>query len=427
MQSTGFLASGHAAWVVVPFVGLLLSIALIPGLAPRFWLRQMGSVAALWSLALLPLLGFPVWAHETAHAVIAGYLPFVSVLGGLYVAAGGILLRGGPGGRPWGNTAMLALGALLALVMGTAGAAMVIIQPLLRANAHRRRRFHLVLFLILLVGNTAGVLTPIGNPPLLAGLLRGVPFLWPARNLIGIWLMAVGLLLAAFFATDWWLARTEPPAPPVERFSLRGWVNVLLVLLLAASVTIPVSPVPFGVLAGGLSLWLTPRAVRRANDFSWHPMTEVAVLFVGIFITLEPVSELLRQGMDGPFAALLGLVRDRAGEARPVLCFWLAGVLSAFLDNAPSYLVFFDVAGIRPDAMTQGQALALRAISAGAVMFGGLTYIGNAPNLMLRTVASDRGVRMPGFVPFMLAATAVMLPVLAAVSVVFFQGVFSRG
>jgi Na+/H+ antiporter NhaD/arsenite permease-like protein len=414
-------SSAHAAWVVLPFVGLLLSIALIPGLAPRFWLRQMGSVAALWSLALLPLLGFPAWAHATARAVTDSYLPFVAVLGGLYVASGGILLRGGPGGRPWGNTLMLAVGVGLALVMGTAGAAMVIIQPLLRANAHRRRRFHLVLFVILLVGNTAGVLTPIGNPPLLAGLLRGVPFLWPARNLIGIWLLAVGMLLVACFLIDWWLARTEKPPPPIERFSVRGWGNVLLVLALAVSVTIPVSPVPFGLAVGALSVWLTPRAVRRANDFSWHPMTEVAVLFVGIFITLQPVSDLLRQGMDGPFAWGLGLVKGQAGEARPVVCFWLAGVLSAFLDNSPSYLVFFDLAGIRPEAMTQGQAAALRAISAGAVMFGGLTYIGNASNLMLRTVAAHRGVRMPGFVPFMLVATGVMLPVLAMVSVVFFQ------
>src|SRR6202042_1679990 len=147
-----------------------------------------------------------------------------------YVATGGILLRGGPGGRPWGNTVMLGLGALLALVMGTAGAALVVLQPLLRANAHRRRRFHLVLFLILLVGNTAGALTPIGNPPLLVGLLRGVPFLWPARHLLLIWLLATGLLLAAFFAIDWWLARTEPAAPPIRKFSLRGWGNVVLVL-----------------------------------------------------------------------------------------------------------------------------------------------------------------------------------------------------
>lgn len=415
-------ASGDAAWVVLPFVGLLLSIALLPGLAPRFWLRRMGWVAAAWTLALIPLLGVSQWAQDAVHALINSYLPFVAVLGGLYVASGGILLRGGPGGRPWGNTFMLGLGAVLALVMGTAGAALVILQPLLRANAHRRRRFHLVLFLILLVGNTAGALTPIGNPPLLVGLLRGVPFLWPARNLIATWLLAVGLLLAAFFAIDWFLARREPPAPPIRRFALRGWGNVALVLIMAASVTISASPVLFAVVAGALSLWITPRSVRRANDFSWHPMLEVAMLFAGIFITLEPVSALLRLGLAGPFAPGLRLALNGQGEMRPVIAFWLAGGLSAFLDNAPSYLVFFDLAGIRPDAMTVAQAVALRAISAGAVMFGGLTYIGNASNLVVRTVASRRGVRMPGFVPFMLWAAAVMLPVLAVVSAVFFRG-----
>jgi Na+/H+ antiporter NhaD/arsenite permease-like protein len=422
MQSNIPLASGHPVWVVVPFVGLLLSIAVIPGLAPRFWLGKMGVVAAGWSLALIPLLGFPAWAHDTVDAVLESYLPFVAVLGGLYVAAGGILLRGGPGGRPWGNTVMLAVGVGLAQIMGTAGAAMVIIQPLLRSNLHRRRRFHLVLFLILLVGNTAGVLTPIGNPPLLAGLLRGVPLLWPARNLIGIWLLAVGLLLGAFFMTDWWLARTEPKAPPMRRVTVRGWGNVVLILIVAMSVTIAASPVLFAVLAGAFSLWITPRAIRQANDFSWHPMTEVAILFIGIFITLEPVSVLLRQGLDGPFAQGLRLTLDGAGQVRPVVCFWLAGLLSAFLDNAPAYLVFFDLAGIRPEAMTAGQTAALRAISAGAVMFGGLTYIGNASNLMLRTVASHRGVLMPAFLPFMVLAALVMLPVLAAVSWVFFPG-----
>jgi len=419
-------SSVHAVWVCLPFAGLLLSIALIPGIAPRFWLRRMGVVAAGWSLALIPVLGFPLWAHDTARAMTESYLPFVAVLGGLYVIAGGVLLRGGPGGRPWGNTVVLALGAVLALILGTAGAAMVIIQPLLRSNAHRQRRFHLMLFLILLVGNTAGALTPIGNPPLLVGLLRGVPFLWPAQNLIGIWALASGLLLGAFFAIDWWFARTEPPPPPVERFSLRGWINVVLVLIVAASVTIPASPVLFAVAAGAFSFWMTPRAVRRENDFAWHPMTEVAVLFVGIFITLEPVSDLLRQGLDGPFAAALRWTMDGpgdgSGDMRPLAGFWLAGLLSAFLDNAPAYLVFFDFAGIQPRAMTTGQGAALRAISAGAVMFGGLTYIGNASNLMLRAVAAHRGVRMPAFVPFMLLASAVMLPVLGVVSWVFFRG-----
>jgi Na+/H+ antiporter NhaD/arsenite permease-like protein len=182
------------------------------------------------------------------------------------------------------------------------------------------------------------------------------------------------------------------------------------------------APVLFAVAAGAFSLWITPPAIRRANDFSWHPMIEVAVLFVGIFVTLEPVSELLRQGLAGPFAPGLRLTLNPAGEMRPMMAFWLAGVLSAFLDNAPSYLVFFDLAGIRPEAMTLAQAAALRAISTGAVMFGGLTYIGNASNLVVRAVASRRGVRMPGFVPFMLWASVVMLPVLAVVSGVFFRG-----
>jgi Na+/H+ antiporter NhaD/arsenite permease-like protein len=415
-------SSGHAAWAVLPFAGLLLSIALIPGLAPRFWVRRMGWVAGGWTLALVPILGFSTWTHDAAHALLESYIPFVAVLGGLYVAAGGILLRGGPGGRPWGNTAMLGLGAVLALVMGTAGAALVILQPLLRANTHRRHRFHLVLFLILLVGNTAGVLTPIGNPPLLVGLLRGVPFLWPARNLIGIWLLATGLLLAVFFATDWWLARTEPPAPLMRWFSVRGWGNVVLVLIMAVSVTIPASPVMLAVAAGAFSLWITPSSIRRANDFSWHPIIEVAILFAGIFVTLEPVSEMLRQGMHGPLAQVLQLTMNGDGQLRPVVGFWLAGLLSAFLDNAPSYLVFFDLAGIRPEMMTLAQAAALRAISAGAVMFGGLTYIGNAANLVVRTVASHRGVRMPGFLQYMLWAALVMLPVLGVVSVVFFRG-----
>ena len=413
-------SSATLPWSALPFLGLLLSIALIPGMAPRFWARHMGWVAAGWSFALLPLAGFTTWIHDAVHAATDAYLPFVAVMGGLYVATGGILVRGGPGGRPWGNTAMLASGCVLALVMGTAGAAMAVAQPLLRANAHRRQKFHLVLFLILLVANTAGMLTPIGNPPLLAGLLRGVPLFWPARNLIWVWLLAVGLLLAMFFAVDWLLTRREPPAPPIATLSVHGWPNICLVLALAASVMLPVNPVIPAAIAILLSLWLTPPAIRRANDFSWHPMAEVAILFLGIFITLEPVSAQLRQGLDGPFGPVLAAASDGAGHIGPSLCFWLTGLLSAFLDNAPAYLVFFDLAGIRPDAMTAGQTAALRAISAGAVMFGGLTYIGNAPNLMLRAVASHRGVRMPGFVPFMLRAALVMLPVLGVVSVVFF-------
>lgn len=405
-----------------PFIGLLLSIALIPGIAPRWWGRWMGWVAAGWTLLLIPILGPLHWAHVATEATIDTYLPFVAVMGSLYVISGGILLRGGPGGRPLGNAALLASGALLALVMGTAGAAMVIAQPLLHANAHRKKRFHLVLFLILLVANAAGLLTPLGNPPLLAGMTRGIPFAWPAQNLFQIWLLTTGLLLAIFFATDLILARREPAPPPRAKLSVRGWGNVALVLVPGLSVMPPLASRPlavvaFSLAAGAISWWTTPPAIRRANDFSWHPMTEVALLFVGIFITLAPVSALLRAGLDGPFAFALRATADAHGDIQPALVYWMAGILSAFLDNAPAYLVFFDLAAIHPAAI---DAPLLRAISAGAVLFGGLTYIGNAPNLMLRAVASHRGVRMPGFGVYSLWSCLVMLPVLALVSITFF-------
>ncbi len=417
----------------LPFLGLLLSIALLPGLAPRFWLRHMGWVSLGWSVALLlpeMVLAGPGAAWATAwHALLIDYLPFVTLLGALYIAAGGVLLRGGPRGTPFGNTATLAFGLALGLVMGPTGGAMVLIQPLLAANAHRRRKTHLVLFLIVLVANVSGALTPLGNPPLFVGLLRGVPLGWPLHHLLGPYLVLSLGLLAVFYALDRYLARDEPPAPPTGPPRVRGWGNAVLIAVLGLSVVEQGLPLPsVGVLgqtiglgrlagigvacaAGGLSLLITPRAVRQANDFSWHPMAEVAVLFAGIFVTLEPVSGLLRAGADG--AMMQG--------APPSVYFWLTGLLSAFLDNAPTYLVFFDLAGIRPDRLNEAMNQTLTAISAGAVFFGGLTYIGNAPNLMLRAIAAHRGVRMPGFIGFMLRSAALLLPLFALLSVVFFR------
>jgi Na+/H+ antiporter NhaD/arsenite permease-like protein len=427
----------------LPFVGLLLSIALLPAMAPRFWVRRMGWVALGWSLLLVVPLAVtegPVAAWRlTWHAVLIDYLPFIALLGGLYTASGGVLLRGGPGGTPAGNTAMLALGMILGLVMGTTGAAMVLIHPLLRSNAHRRNKKHLVLFLIVLVANASGMLTPLGNPPLFVGYLRGVPFLWPARALLAPYLVVTGVLLAGFWLLDRRLASHEPPAPPITRLRIRGWSNLILVLLLGLSVLQQSLALPeidllgqsvgTGRLAGIavaaaiaiLSLLTTPRAVRQANDFSWHPMAEVAVLFAGIFVTLAPVSHMLQQGADGPLAGMLRLTEDAAGNANPLAFFWLAGLLSAFLDNAPTYLVFFDLAGIRPDHLTGQSGATLAAISAGAVLFGGLTYIGNAPNLMLRAIASHRGVRMPGFLGYLVLASALLLPVFLLLSALFFR------
>jgi Na+/H+ antiporter NhaD/arsenite permease-like protein len=419
----------------LPFLGLIISIALLPGLAPRFWLRRMGWVSLGWSLALLAWIagsdGVAAAWHLGWHTLLTDYLPFVTMLGALYVVAGGVQIRGGPPGTPLGNTLTLALGMGLGLVMGPTGAAVVLIQPFLAANAHRRRRVHLVLFLIILVANISGALTPLGNPPLFAGLLRGVPLLWPARYLLLPYLTLTGALLCAFYALDRILAASEPPARPGSLPRVRGWLNLGLVAVLGASVMLQTldlgmltlfgEPVGTGRLGasllaigiGWLSWRITPHSRRRANDFTWHPMAEVAVLFAGIFVTLAPISHLLQAGS---IQTLIPALQGHDSQPPALAYFWLAGLLSAFLDNAPTYLVFFDMARIDP--ANPGPLLV--AISAGAVFFGGLTYIGNAPNLMLRGIASHRGVRMPAFGLYLVMAAAVLVPAFVLLSAIFF-------
>ena len=425
----------------LPFAGLLASMALFPIVMPRFWHRRMGGIALAWCVLLLVLQavasGVAAAASAAWHALLTQYLPFMTMLLALYTAGGGVLVRGGSAGTPRGNTALLALGIVAGSVMGTTGASMVLINPLLHANAHRRRKVHLVVFVIVLVANAS--ITPLGNPPLYIGLLLGVPFFWPVRTLFGPLLLITLLLLATFYLID--RRRPSPPPPPPERqrFHFRGWWNIGLIL--AAILTIllegmvPVgglvllgTPVGIAELAADailialtlVSIRITPRAIRQANDFTWHPIVEVAMLFAAIFVTIGPVVAMLHAGREGPLAPLLRLTADAAGRPIPLAYFWLTGILSAFLDNAPTYLVFFELAGLRPAAMSAGDDATLAAISAGAVFFGGLTYIGNAPNMMLRAIAAHRGVRMPGFFGFMVLASALLLPVLAMVGVLFF-------
>lgn len=431
------------AWAL-PFAGLLASMAGFPIVAPRFWHRWMGLVALFWSVALVAGMAAVLGVHAAFavvwHAMVIEYLPFVTLLLALYAAGGGVLLRGGFAGTPPGNTAMLGLGMALGVIMGTTGASMVLIHPLLRANAHRRRKVHLVLFLIVLVANASGALTPLGNPPLYIGLLHGVPFFWPARHLALPLLLLCGILLTGFFLIDRHLAASEPPPPARrERFRVRGIWNLALIVLVGVSVlaqpllpsisvTLLAEPIALAQMASiglflivtAVSAGLTPRAIHQANDFSWEPMAEVATLFAAIFITIRPVIAILQAGPNGPLAALVGF-GPGGGEPWPFAYFWLSGLLSAFLDNAPTYLVFFEMAGIRPAAMTASQTATLTAISAGAVFFGGLTYIGNAPNMMLRAIAAHRGVHMPGFFGFTLLASATLLPVLLLVGLVFFR------
>jgi Na+/H+ antiporter NhaD/arsenite permease-like protein len=423
--------------------GLIWAAPFLGVLAPRFWHRHVGVVAGFWIACLLlprAVAASPAVAAASAwHAVLIEYLPFITLLSALYAAGGGVLIRGGPAGTPAGNTMMLAAGMALGMVMGQAGAAMVLINPLLHANAHRRRKVHLVLFVIVLVANASGALTPLGNPPLYIGFLEGVPFFWTTRHLFAPLLLLAGALLTAFYLIDRRFAAGEPAPPVPERLRVRGGGNAALILLTAAVVlaqnaTTGGEASLFGqkvavtrlVAIGAfvavtiLSAKLTPRAIRQANEFSWEPMIEVGKLFLAIFITIEPVLRMLEAGLNGEFGWVLRLTMNAAGNPRPAAYFWLAGILSAFLDNAPTYLVFFKLAGLHPPVVVAGQVRELAALSAGAVFFGGLTYIGNAPNMMLRGVAAHRGVRMPGFFGFMVMSAAVLLPVFGLLTAVFF-------
>lgn len=430
------------AWGI-PFVGVLLSIALLPMLAERLWHKRMGPIMAAWALVLLVPQSLLQGPHAAAagawHAILIEYLPFITLLLALYTAAGGILVRGGRLGTPAGNTVLLAIGAAFAGVMGTTGASMVLIHPLLRANAHRARKVHLVVFFIIIVGNAGGASSPLGDPPLYIGFLHGVPFFWPLANLWPQLLLITGLLLAAFFAADRVAARSEPPPPTSEPLRLRGWLNAGLIGLVVATVLVqgvwrPGDAVLFGQAIGierlvGMAMFAavtlisvatTARAVRQGNMFGWGPIAEVAKLFAAIFVTIGPVLAMLEAGFDGPLAALLKLTVDSHGQPLPAAYFWLTGVLSAFLDNAPTYLVFFELAGGDPAHLTTDLALVLDAISAGAVFFGALTYIGNAPNLMIRSIASHRGVPMPGFFGYMVWSCGLLLPTFALATFLFY-------
>ena len=393
----------------IPFALVLLGIAIGPAVFPRVWHRRR--LAILAALCAWALLGTAVRAGgaaalaQAAEALVHQWVPFSALLLALYATGGGILVTGGPWGRPLGNTLLLAIGTVLAGVLGTTGAVLVVVHPLLRANIHRRYRAHLMVFLILLVGNVGGATTPLGDPPLMVGFLRGVPFLWPLHAL-GLKMLALtATLLAMFLATDSWLSRGEF-APRRAPLRVRGLGNialaVIVVMLVAACGAAgerAVVPCGFAWLVIALvSSRITSESIRARNRFSWEPMAEVLVIFAAIFVTVPPV------------LAMLQMPAGLAAALDPMGLFWTAGVLSAVLDNTPTYLLFTHLGGTTPAILATADSSRLAAIAAGAVFFGGLTYIGNAPNLMVRAMASHAGIRMPGFFRYAVLAGCAMAP-----------------
>lgn len=435
-----FNAAGHpqvGLFLVTPFVTLLVLIAAMPLIHGRLWHVYfpdaaffLGSIVAGYYLA-----GFGRHGREQLLHAAQEYYSFIALVGGLYVVSGGILTDIRGQGRPWSNTAVLAIGSLVANLVGTTGASVLLIRPFIRFNRGRLRPMH-VLFFIFIVSNCGGCLTPIGDPPLYLGYLKGVPFAWTMSHLLPNWLVTVGPLLALFFAMDSYFQRahsrrnvqhTDPPEPQLQRrphgppVTLRGRVGVVCLVLMVLGVFIdpllrrtgwnghfPISAT-FQIAVAAIAYFASDRGLYRANEFSFFPVKEVGILFLGIFATMVPA------------LAYLAAHGPELNVRTPTQFYFLTGLLSAVLDNAPTYMNFLQLAvgdveltreTIRARLLTGEGAQVLAAISTGAVFFGAMTYIGNGPNFMVRAIAESAGVKMPSFLGYVLRAGAVLLPVL---------------
>ncbi|WP_024303819.1 sodium:proton antiporter [Pseudogulbenkiania sp. MAI-1] len=434
----------------IPFAGLLLSIATLPLLAPSLWHHHFGKITAGWALLFaVPFAlqhGAGTTGHELLHTLLLEYLPFIILLVALFTVAGGIFLRGNLHGSPLVNTTFLGLGTLLASFTGTTGASMLLIRPLLRANDNRRHKTHVVVFFIFLVANIGGSLTPLGDPPLFLGFLKGVSFGWTMVHLLPLMAFSSAILLLLFYLLDRYYYHREenlPPLPdptPDSKLRLEGSINLLLLGAIVGAVLLSGTWKPGigwevaglhielqnvvrdGLLLAiaALSLALTPGRCRAANAFNWGPMLEVAKLFAGIFVTMIPVLAMLKAGSEGAFASLVALTNDETGAPLNPAYFWLTGALSSFLDNAPTYLVFFNLAGGEPGHLMSTLAPTLTAISAGAVFMGANSYIGNAPNFMVKAIAEERGVVMPSFFGYIGWSVAILIPVFLLMTLLFF-------
>ncbi len=447
----GFNGAGASGWWVAPFAGLLLSIAVLPLWTPQLWHHHFGKISAFWALAVLVpmalLVGPDLAGRELVHTMVAEFIPFVILIFALFTVAGGVLLKGNLHGSPLLNTSLLAIGTGIASITGTTGAAMLLVRPIIRANDNRLHNAHVLVFFIFLVANIGGSLTPLGDPPLFLGFLKGVDFFWPTGALLKPMLLCTAILLVVFFILDTILFARDtdyPPKPdptPDSRLRIVGWHNVAL--LFAIVVVVLMSGVwkpgiawdVFGtkvelqglardvllLVIAWISWQFTSTEIRDGNGFSWGPIAEVAKLFAGIFVTLVPAIAILKAGKAGALAPLVELATLPNGQPNNIMYFWLSGGLSSFLDNAPTYLVFFNLAGGDPTKLMGPMFTTLLAISAGSVFMGANTYIGNAPNMMVKSIAEERGVKMPSFFGYMLWSGCFLIPCFVLVTWVFFM------
>jgi Na+/H+ antiporter NhaD/arsenite permease-like protein len=454
-ESVAELGTELPLWSAIPFVGILLSIAVFPLLAPRFWHHQFSKISAVWALlfAIPFIFAYPDHAmHEILHIYFLDYIPFIILLWGLYTISGGIYIKGSLKGTPEINTLLILIGTLLASWVGTTGAAMIMIRPILRANSERKFKIHTIVFFIFLVANIGGSLTPLGDPPLFLGFLHGVSFFWTLSLLPELIFVSV-ILIIMYYIWDKLLYAKEDPGvkTPHDRQPIRveGAFNFIFLLgvvggvlfsgiahlgeytLLGIHMHIQSTVRDIWiVLMGILSLHFTSNVIRKENEFTWFPIKEVAYLFAGIFMTIIPALAILRAGENGAMAPII-----RAVET-PNQFFWITGILSSFLDNAPTYLTFFNTAlgklGLTEqmirDAFSAGSLGAtypefeklLVGISLGAVYMGANTYIGNAPNFMVKSISEEAGISMPSFFGFMFKySIPILIPVFLLATYIF--------
>lgn len=432
---------------IIPFAGILLSIAVLPLIAPRFWHHHFGKISLFWSLSMIiPFLvefGSEITIYELLHVALLEYIPFIILLLALFTISGGVRLKGTLVGKPGTNLAMILVGTSFASWMGTTGAAMLLIRPLIRANNHRKYKVHTIVFFIFLVANIGGSLTPLGDPPLFLGFLKGVSFFWTTTAMFYPMLfMIVSLSMIYYFLDSYFYKKEDPVADDgeVHKLRLEGSFNLFFILgvigavLLSGfwdshrSISIYGVHVKMQNLSRDLILlglttlsWkLTPRTIREANEYTWFPIVEVAKLFAGIFVTIIPAITILKAGTKGALATVIDSV---SYEGQPVnyMYFWLTGILSSFLDNAPTYLVFFNTAGGDPATLMTTHYQTLLAISAGAVFMGANTYIGNAPNFMVKSISESSGIAMPSFFGYLIKySIPILFPLYIIVTYIFF-------
>jgi len=454
ISQPGFLDGGKLSplWAI-PFLGIILSIAIFPNAMPVFWRNHYGKIALFWSLMVLIGIGISQGAAVPIHAILSvafeQFLPFIFLLLALFTITGGIKLHGEHDGTPQVNLIILLIGALLSSWLGTTGAAVLLIRPLISANSWRKFRVHTMLFFIFIVGNIGGSLTPVGNPPLLMGFISKIPFFWPLTNLLGPTVFATGVLLIIYFILDFYFYRKEPDKPALRgrsKIRIEGGWN--LFLLVAVIITVLISSMDLGltfniyqvplalselieilalILITFISLKITRAQTRDSNNFTWHPIIEVGKLFAGIFICMVPLIAMLRAGSDGPMKFIIASLSHSDGSPINGMYYWLSGGLSAFLDSAPAYLVFFNTAAAPAAAahiaphiyMTQTLPLTLIAITAGASFMGAITYIGNAPNMMVKAIAEENGIKMPSFFGYMVWSVLILVPLFLLVQFLF--------